>query len=162
MAGTKCVVRFVLHWNNARRLFHATHPDWDRNTFSVKPRVSLSSLSHASTPLRIEKQQAIRPVPTLSLRINKGKLLLFAEAFEVPRIDLVSVIKDDFHFGEHCKPHGGMKFTVLSVDADACESLRTVMAKVPQKARLFPSPVIHEHAAPFHGVKDFSRVKTAG
>jgi len=55
-----------------------------------------------------------------------------------------------------------MKFAVLSVDADARELFWTVMAKIPQQVHLFSRLVIHEHAPPFHGVKEFGGVKTAG
>ena len=123
--------------------------------------IFLEVLLHAQARLfRLKNDRTIGPVPTLSLGVNKGDFLISAKKFEIPRIDPLSLIQNGFHVRKHRKPHGGMKLAVLSVDADACEPLRTIMTKIPQQAHLFSNRLIHKNASPFNSMKKFGCVKT--
>src|SRR5690606_12630965 len=64
---------------------------------------------------------------------------------------------------EHAESHRGMKFGVLSIDADAGETLRTVVSEVAHVRHALEDIGIRgEYRAAFDRVKDLRGVKTGG
>ena len=59
-------------------------------------------LLHAQARLfGLENNRAIRPVPTLSLGVNKCDVLISNEKFEIPGIDPLPLIQNGVHVRKH-------------------------------------------------------------